>query len=142
MELFLNLLWFALSLAALWIWRSRWVSEAVSLHSDPWRQWTAFSCAAVLMFFVVSLSDDLRAEYPLFDESSTSRRPPADIDAHHGAPSSPTHGPASASAILPALTASFVPVVSALDAPPAPVYASSVLLRLSSGRSPPFRTQS
>jgi hypothetical protein len=142
MELFLNLLWFALSLAALWIWRSRWVSEAAFSHSDPWRQWTAFSCAAVLMFFVVSLSDDLRAEYPLFDESSTSRRPSANIDAQHGALSSPTHGPASALAILPAFAAPFVPVISALDVPPAPAHASSVLLRLSSGRSPPFRAES
>ena len=39
-----------------------------------WREWTAFVCSMVLLFFVVSLTDDLHAELMLIEECSSSRR--------------------------------------------------------------------
>jgi hypothetical protein len=74
MELFLNILWALIVLACASIWRMRWARQARNRQHDAWRQWTAFACAMVLLFFVVSLTDDLHAELLFFEECSTSRR--------------------------------------------------------------------
>ncbi|MGC1385991.1 MAG: hypothetical protein WA823_19620, partial [Candidatus Acidiferrales bacterium] len=74
MELFLNLLWAVMAVAALGAWRAQGTSDSRRPGIDPWRAWAAFTCAAVLMFFVVSLSDDLRAEYLCADECTSARR--------------------------------------------------------------------
>lgn len=137
MELFLNLLWFAIALIGLALWRSIQPAESRPSRSAAWRQWTAFLCAAVLMFFVVSLSDDLRAEYPVFDESSTCRRQSADMAAQHGAPGHPSHGPGSVFAVLPVMHLAVDSATAALDVAPAPAHASKRFCRFSAGRSPP-----
>jgi hypothetical protein len=74
MELFLNLVWLTLAFAALLLWRARWAAESRRARIAPWRQWTAFGSAALLLFFAISLSDDLRVDGTLLDESSTGRR--------------------------------------------------------------------
>lgn len=74
MESFLNLLWVAIAAVAFGFWRTRWRLERSERRRDPLREWTAFACALVLLFFAVSLTDDLHSELVIFDECSASRR--------------------------------------------------------------------
>jgi hypothetical protein len=74
MELFLNILWFLITLAGLAVWRTRWMWQTRLRRHAAWREWTAFVCAMVLLFFVVSLTDDLHAELMLLEECSHTRR--------------------------------------------------------------------
>jgi hypothetical protein len=59
MEVLLNLLWFALCILAAWYWLQRW------RHSGPRRsaaiQLSALACLLVLLFPVISATDDLYA---------------------------------------------------------------------------------
>jgi hypothetical protein len=83
MELFLNILWVLIALAAVVTWRTRWTRQARLRCHAAWREWTAFVCAIVLLFFVVSLTDDLHAELMLFEECSTGRRHAACLTCPH-----------------------------------------------------------
>lgn len=74
MELFLNIFWFAITITGVILWRTRWTREYRIRRHAPWREWTAFVCSMVLLFFVVSLTDDLHAELMLIEECSSSRR--------------------------------------------------------------------
>lgn len=74
MESFLNLLWVAIAAVAFSFWRTRWRHDRSERRRDPLREWTAFACALVLLFFAVSLTDDLHSELVIFDECSASRR--------------------------------------------------------------------
>lgn len=74
MEAFLNFLWVLIAAVALGIWRTRWQHERRESRHDSLREWTAIGCALVLLFFAVSLTDDLHSEIVLFDECSTGRR--------------------------------------------------------------------
>jgi len=74
MELFLNILWLAVALAFLCLWRSRWIHQRREREHAPWRQWSAFVCALILLFFMVSLTDDLHSELVVFEECSAGRR--------------------------------------------------------------------
>jgi hypothetical protein len=98
MESFLNFLWVLIAAVALGIWRTRWQHERRESRRDPLREWTAIGCALVLLFFAVSLTDDLHSEIVLFDEASTSRRSAA--CAHHS-PQAGHYVPHSGPAILP-----------------------------------------
>jgi hypothetical protein len=73
MELLLNLAWMLLALPAYWLWRSdagmraaRWVSSLQCL--------LALGCALVLLFPVISASDDLHAMRAEMEDSSISKR--------------------------------------------------------------------
>jgi hypothetical protein len=74
MELFLNLLWVAIAAVAFGFWRTRWLRQRPENRRNPLREWTAFACALVLLFFAVSLTDDLHSELMVFDECCASRR--------------------------------------------------------------------
>lgn len=100
MELFLNLLWLSMALAALALWRTQWAHQRQDGRLAPWRQWTAFASAAVLLFFAVSLTDDLHADLILFDEASSGRRHSLRLDCHRDAPQHTPHPGASAPAII------------------------------------------
>jgi hypothetical protein len=89
MELFLNILWVLIATGLLWAWRSRWVYQRKRTSEHPVREWTAIGVALVLLFFAVSMTDDLHADLVLFDESSTSRRGSA-IEMHSPRPESPS----------------------------------------------------
>jgi hypothetical protein len=135
MELFLNLVWLTLALAALLLWRARWATDsgAASTAAAPWRQWTAFTSAALLLFFAISLSDDLRVDRMLLDESSSGRR----HSLQSSSPSAPHHAAGAQPAIL---TAAFWPP--APESHRADVLASRVACVTScahsaAGRSPP-----
>jgi hypothetical protein len=111
MESFLNFLWVVLALAALYLWRVRWARQARETDHAAWRQWTAFVCALVLLFFFVSITDDLHSELVIFEESSASLR-------HAGCVACPHHAPAahSAGATLAVLGGTdFVPVFTSTE---------------------------
>jgi hypothetical protein len=96
MELFLNILWVLMALAGASVWRMRWTRQPRAREHDAWRQWTAFASAMVLLFFVVSLTDDLHAQSILYEEYSSSRRHTACLACTHGSPPQAAridHGP-------------------------------------------------
>lgn len=74
MELFLNLLWVLIAAGAITVWRNCWLPEARASRREPFREWTAMGCALVLLFFAVSLTDDLHSNVSLLEDSSSSRR--------------------------------------------------------------------
>jgi hypothetical protein len=138
MELFLNLLWVALALATLFAWRAQAVDQPGRPSLAVWRQWTAFSCAAVLAFFVISMSDDLRAEYPLFDESSIARRQSVHMDSQHGDSSDSAHRGGATFAILTDGPRVFASSRGELLPPVQTVSQRSLAVVSTSGRSPPL----
>src|ERR1700693_1840833 len=73
MELLLNLTWLLLALPAFWLWRrsggSRSVRGVTSLQCL-----LALGCALVLLFPVISASDDLHAMRAEMEDSSVSKR--------------------------------------------------------------------
>lgn len=73
MELLLNLAWMLLALPALWLWRqdtgARAARRVTSLQCL-----LALGCALVLLFPVISASDDLHAMRAEIEESATSKR--------------------------------------------------------------------
>jgi len=73
-ELALNILWLSIAVTATATWRLSWARERVSSSRDKVREFTAFACVLVLLFFAVSLTDDLHQNVLLFDESSGVRR--------------------------------------------------------------------
>lgn len=98
MESFLNILWVALALAALYLWRMRWAGQPRANRHAPWRQWTAFICALILLFFTVSLTDDLHSELVVYEEATAGRRHTTDVAGPHHAP--PPHSAGAPLAIL------------------------------------------
>jgi hypothetical protein len=86
MESFLNFLWVAIAVGAFCFWRTRWLHERRDHGREPLREWTAFACALVLLFFAVSLTDDLHSELVIFDECSTCRRHSLSLTRSHDKP--------------------------------------------------------
>jgi hypothetical protein len=83
MELFLNLLWVAIAVLAFGIWRTRWLRERPENRRNPLREWTAFACALVLLFFAVSLTDDLHSELVILEECAGSPRHSLIVSGYH-----------------------------------------------------------
>jgi hypothetical protein len=108
MELFLNFLWAMIALAALGTWRACWMHERRE-RRDPVREWAAVVCALVLLFFAVSLSDDLHSGLALPDESAASRRHSLSWNATRLSPDARTSGPVHAF-VLPAHSVLFSPL--------------------------------
>jgi hypothetical protein len=73
MELLLNLVWLTLALPAIWLWR-REASRRGSRPFDSWRCLVVLSSVLLLLFPVVSATDDLHAMRPEIEESSLSKR--------------------------------------------------------------------
>ena len=72
MELLLNILWLALALPAVWMWRHKPACANHPQRFGSWRPFLLFGCALVLLFPVVSATDDLQAMRPEMEESSSS----------------------------------------------------------------------
>src|ERR1700722_293888 len=90
MEIFLNLLWLAVALGLLGLWRGRLAAQLGERHYAGWRQWTAVICALIILFFMVSITDDLHSDLMVFEESSAGRRQVTCLDgAHHSPPPHP-----------------------------------------------------
>jgi len=73
MELLLNIVWLALALPALWMWHR----VPARVHHPQWfgrcRPFLLLGCALVLLFPVVSATDDLHAMRPEMEESNSKR---------------------------------------------------------------------
>ena len=97
-ETFLNILWLMIAAGLLAVWRTRWVHQHQQrghTRRNPSQEWTAVGCALVLLFFAVSLTDDLHFEMVLFDECSTGRRSTVGTCSHDAAHGRTTvHAPA------------------------------------------------
>ena len=137
MELFLNFLWVLIALGALVVWRASWVRQARPAHCDRLREWTAFACALVFLFYAVSLTDDLHSDLILFDEGSGGRRSLAVWTCARQSHQGPKLVPASGATILPRVSL-FDPLCVVASITPLTRALSSYLPNeLSSGRAPP-----
>lgn len=74
MEQFLNISWVFIAVSALVVWRTVWARQTRLQHRGRLWEWTAFACALVLLFFAVSLTDDLHSDLVIFDECGSGRR--------------------------------------------------------------------
>src|ERR1700693_2959418 len=73
METNLNLIWLAVTVAAVWLWRFRWtVSRENPKHSTRMES-IAMVCVLALLFPVISLTDDLHPETVAVDAASGKR---------------------------------------------------------------------
>jgi hypothetical protein len=73
MELFLNLAWVLLALPAYWLWR-RDAGARLGRRVSSWQCSLALGCALVLLFPVISASDDLHVMRAEMEDSSISKR--------------------------------------------------------------------
>jgi len=73
METFLNLLWLIVTLAALWLWRFRWLVSRRNPRARVFLEVVAIGCALAVLFPVISLTDDLHPEIVAVDASSGKR---------------------------------------------------------------------
>lgn len=80
MELTLNLFWLLLAIPAIWIWRGPLAESAPDL-GHPLRRLLVLGCVLIVLFPVVSATDDLQAMRPEMEES-TGRDTPG--NSHHG----------------------------------------------------------
>jgi hypothetical protein len=74
MELLLNLFWLTLAVPALWMWCRESVYDKDRRRFDGIRPVLLLGCALMLLFPVVSATDDLHAMRQEMDESSPSNR--------------------------------------------------------------------
>jgi hypothetical protein len=74
MELLLNLLWLALAAPAIWLWQRDPACTRSSRRLGQLCPVILLGCILVLLFPVVSATDDLHAMRPEMEESSPSRR--------------------------------------------------------------------
>jgi hypothetical protein len=73
MELLLNLAWLLLAVPAYWIWRQHGNERAARRVTSRQCIW-ALGCVLVLLFPVISASDDLHAMRAEMEESASSKR--------------------------------------------------------------------
>jgi hypothetical protein len=73
MELLLNLAWLLLALPAFWLWRSSRTASAGRRFTSP-QCVLALGCMLVVLFPVISATDDLRAMRNELEESPASKR--------------------------------------------------------------------
>jgi hypothetical protein len=72
-ELLLNLAWMLLALPAYWMWRQD-ESARAARRVTPLQCLLALGCALILLFPVISASDDLHAMRAEMEESASSKR--------------------------------------------------------------------
>ena len=80
MELTLNLLWLLLAVPAIWIWRGPRTDSAPDLGQSM-RRLLLLGCVLIVLFPVVSATDDLQAMRPEMEESGGRDAPGS---SHHG----------------------------------------------------------
>jgi hypothetical protein len=137
MELFLNLLWVAIAAIAFGFWRARWLHQRPENRRNPLREWTAFACALVLLFFAVSLTDDLHSELIIFDECCASRRHSSALVCPHHSPQDGLFKGRAGAGILPAV-ASFDTLQRLGTVVPRVGFSSTLFTaRFAPGRAPP-----
>jgi hypothetical protein len=137
MELFLNILWLFIAFGLLGLWRTRWARQQRLRRPDPLSEWTAFSCTLVLLFFAVSMTDDLHFDIALFDECSAGRRHSVSLTCHRHAAQGVRISSSSPVAILTSRQSFDPELFSSAMAPINGVLPLYVFHSSSSGRSPP-----
>jgi hypothetical protein len=138
MELVLNILWLLLALGGVALWRTRWTHQPRTRRHAPWREWTAIACALVLLFFVVSLTDDLHAELIVLEDSTNCRRHVNCLSPAH-ASQQPDHFPMGPGvAVIPAPAQVADSAVSPLFVSAAKPMSSLPQQQSHSGRAPPI----
>src|SRR5579863_10626100 len=80
MELLLNLFWLTLALPAIWMWRQGPVSVHQCRHFGRVRPLVLLSCVLMLLFPVISATDDLQAMRQEMEESSSSTVVKSDVE--------------------------------------------------------------
>jgi hypothetical protein len=84
LELLLNLLWLLLAVPAVWVWRqAKCVQPGCPAHSR--RNLLLIACIVLLLFPIISASDDLQAMRPEVEEA-TSRDTQRPAQGHRQAP--------------------------------------------------------
>src|SRR5580658_10221390 len=73
METFLNLVWLAIALAAVGLWRFRWAGSPRHSSHSMRIEAAAMVCFLALLFPVISLTDDLHPETAVVDAASGKR---------------------------------------------------------------------
>lgn len=98
MELFLNLLWLLIAVSAFGVWHAHPSGGGCAPGNERRRGWIALACSLVLLFFVISMTDDLHSEVMLVEDATTSRRHVSDLHAcpHHVASARAVHHRAAA----------------------------------------------
>lgn len=134
MELFLNILWFVIATLGLCVWRVRWAHQ--QREHPPWRQGTAFASALVLLFFTVSLTDDLHSELVYFEECTANRRHTACLACPHHVPQNRVAGSSYAALVVPNSLRFPSPIGSIT--PTSESWQDVFRVGLPSGRSPPL----
>lgn len=90
MELILNLVWLFIAIALVCVWRILWIHQRQGRARGRVQEWSAVSLALVLLFFAVSMSDDLHSEIVALEDFSANKR-----DHMHAAVSDPSADSAS-----------------------------------------------
>ena len=138
MELLLNLLWLAISLLVCAAWQFRWRHDRNRRHSQAVAA-VALACLVVLLFFPISLTDDLHADLVLASDVA-SKRKGADFSAgwqgHHSAHPAPIQHRSDFAHTAVDLTIALVSHRRDL-LPPSRILFASWQAHNSSGRSPP-----
>ena len=132
MELLLNLLWLLLVMPAFWLWRySRTAPERRS--ASPLHCLLALGCLLVILFPVISATDDLHAMRAEMEESPTTKRSVGHSSGDKSSPSNSLLQPA----LIVTLRVPFAPESAWYQAPPAltSIVGSPAVLRAS--RAPP-----
>jgi hypothetical protein len=132
MELLLNLAWLLLALPAYWFWSLS--------RSRTSRQFTSFQCLLILgcilvvLFPVISATDDLRSMRTEMEESSATKRSLRQTTTEKASPwnSRPQTPPAILDMFVPSVLGAEPLVLSA-----APLFPSSATLVVHTGRAPP-----
>jgi len=134
MELFLNLCWLSLLAPAWLLWR-RHISSTDSARQtvSPLLFLGVLGCALVLLFPVISATDDLHAMRPEMEESERAFRHAGQCTCHLHAP---IHSSQPALPVAASMTVAFEPVSTILPlmTPPLDTRAASA----SAGRAPPL----
>jgi hypothetical protein len=73
MELLLNLFWLTLAVPAVWMWLRKSARDQDRRPFDRIRPFLLLSCVLMLLFPVVSATDDLHARRPEMEESPSKR---------------------------------------------------------------------
>jgi hypothetical protein len=73
MEAILNLIWLAITLGAIWLWRFRWAASRRNPRHNVRLEAVAMVCIVALLFPVISLTDDLHPEVVPVDSISSKR---------------------------------------------------------------------
>jgi hypothetical protein len=102
METILNLAWLAVTMAAIWLWRYRWIPSRQNPRHNPRQETIAIVCFIALAFPVISLTDDLHPEILAADAAGSKRHSCLLISAaHHTSAAGPVAGTHFAVGMLP-----------------------------------------